>query len=234
MRADDLPKLHALLAENQWNMEMDYLSCVFSADPSGLLVVEDEEENIIGHNGILSHGDHVASSGMNIVKDGYRELGIGRQLFRRVMEVMRERNVGGTALSNRITFYEQFGWIYPSFTLHYNQGKVNPEFTARPATGDFEVTSLVNVSFEDVLNYDAGIHTVPRRRFVCVMCVCVFVRAQLPFRLCFPSELISRLNALDSSMAGVKIHVIFFSVVFLRSSVYLALMFPLSIFLSVL
>ena len=40
-----------------------------------------------GHNGILSHGQHVASSGMNIVKEGYRELGIGRELFMNVMEV---------------------------------------------------------------------------------------------------------------------------------------------------
>ena len=48
MRADDIPKLYNLLADNQWNMELDYLMCVFSADPSGLVVVEDEHENIIG------------------------------------------------------------------------------------------------------------------------------------------------------------------------------------------
>ena len=37
------------------------------------------------------------------------------------LQVMKERNVGGTALSNRISFYEQFGWVHASFTLHYNQ-----------------------------------------------------------------------------------------------------------------
>lgn len=99
---------------------------------------------------------------MNIVKDGYRELGIGRKLFKRVMDVMAERNVGGTALSNRISFYEQFGWTIRSFTVHYNQGKVNRSFASDCPAGDFEIVPLKDVNFNDVIAYDTEIQTLPR------------------------------------------------------------------------
>jgi len=99
---------------------------------------------------------------LNIVKDGYRELGIGRKLFRKVMDVMSDRNVGGTALSNRITFYEQFGWTIRSFTVHYNQGKINKSFITDVPSGDFEIALLKDVDFNDVVAYDTELHTVPR------------------------------------------------------------------------
>ncbi|KAK7477178.1 hypothetical protein BaRGS_00031563 [Batillaria attramentaria] len=167
MRRGDLNGLYALLAENKWNMERDYLECVFDTDPSGLLVVLTEDGHVIGHNGILAHGDHVASSGMNIVKEQYRELGIGRELFKRVMGVMRERNVGGTSLSNRISFYAQFGWTIPSYTLHYNQGPVNPDFiNTQPKVDGLKIVPVTEELFEDVLGYDSELHTVPRPKYL--------------------------------------------------------------------
>ncbi|XP_005099523.1 uncharacterized protein LOC101858273 [Aplysia californica] len=166
MQVEDIPKLHALLAENKWNMELDYLNCIFSTDPTGLLIVEDEQGNVIGHNGILKHGSHLASFGMNIVKDGYRELGIGKKLLQATMELMGDRNVGMNSLSNRVTFYEQFGWKVSSFTLSYNQGKVNLDFIKHPLAVGFELMSSDNVSFEELFSYDTEIHTVPRKRFL--------------------------------------------------------------------
>nr|KAG5692358.1 hypothetical protein BaRGS_033223 [Batillaria attramentaria] len=175
MRRGDLDGLYALLAENKWNMERDYLECVFDTDPSGLLVVVTEDDHIIvtvsilfqDNNGILAHGDHVASSGMNIVKEQYRELGIGRELFKRVMGVMRERNVGGTSLSNRISFYAQFGWTIPSYTLHYNQGPVNPDFiNTQPKVDGLKIVPVTEELFEDVLGYDSELHTVPRPKYL--------------------------------------------------------------------
>ncbi|XP_070198892.1 holothin acyltransferase-like [Littorina saxatilis] len=167
MRSSDIDGLYALLSENQWNMERDYLQCVFDTDPSGLVVVVTNDGQIIGHNGILAHSDKVASSGMNIVSEGYRELGIGRKLFHSVMEVMKDRNVGGTSLSNRVSFYAQFGWIIPSFTLHYNQGPVNPHFVSAPTKVDgLEIVPIADVSFSDVLSYDAEIHTIARPKYL--------------------------------------------------------------------
>ena len=104
---------------------------------------------------------------MNIVREGYRELGIGRQLFKKVMEVMEDRNVGGTSLSNRISFYAQFGWTIPSYTLHYNQGPINPQFTQTPAKVDgLEIVPIADVNFQDVLNYDTELHTVARPKYL--------------------------------------------------------------------
>ncbi|CAC5390229.1 unnamed protein product [Mytilus coruscus] len=162
MRRSDIQGLYELLAENKWNMEKSYLECIFNTDPTGLVVVVKDDGEIIGHNGILSHSETIASSGMNIVKEGYRELGIGQKLFRRVMDVMAERNVGGTALSNRISFYHQFGWKIQSFTLHYSMGKVNKSFISEVPSGDFEVVALKDVNFKDVVAYDTELHTVPR------------------------------------------------------------------------
>ncbi|VDI63939.1 Hypothetical predicted protein [Mytilus galloprovincialis] len=162
MRRSDIQGLYELLAENKWNMEKSYLECVFNTDPTGLVVVVKDDGEIIGHNGILAHSETIASSGMNIVKEGYRELGIGQKLFRRVMDVMAERNVGGTALSNRISFYHQFGWKIQSFTLHYSMGKVNKSFISEVPSGDFEVVPLKDVNFKDVVAYDTELHTVPR------------------------------------------------------------------------
>ena len=48
MRRSDVDGLYELLAENQWNMERDYLQCVFDTDPSGLVVVVTNDGQIIG------------------------------------------------------------------------------------------------------------------------------------------------------------------------------------------
>lgn len=103
---------------------------------------------------------------MNIVKEDYRKFGIGKKLFRQVMDVMKERNVGGTSLSNRITFYAQFGWTIKSYTLHYNAGPVNPEYVSNPPEGDFEIVPLKDVSLADFIAYDSELHTVPRAVYI--------------------------------------------------------------------
>ena len=48
MRHSDVDGLYQLLAENRWNMERDYLQCVFDTDPSGLVVVVASDGKIIG------------------------------------------------------------------------------------------------------------------------------------------------------------------------------------------
>ncbi|XP_067656054.1 uncharacterized protein [Haliotis asinina] len=166
MRREDIQGLYELTAANQWNMERDYLECIFDTDSSGLLVVVTPTGEVIGHNGILAHSDAFASSGMNIVKEEYRGAGIGKTLFRAVMDVMNHRNVGGTSLSNRITFYQQFGWTIPSYTFHYNMGPVNPDFVKESSKGDFDIIPIEDVSFEDVVAYDTDIHTLPRPSYL--------------------------------------------------------------------
>lgn len=167
MRRCDIQGLYDLTAENQWNMERAYLECIFNTDPSGLVVVVTDDGQVIGHNGILSHSDKLASSGMNIVKEQYRKFGIGRKLFKNVMDVMEDRNVGGTSLSNRVTFYAQFGWTIKSYTIHYNAGPVNPDFVREAPTGDFEIVPISDVSIQDFIAYDSEIHTVPRAVYIC-------------------------------------------------------------------
>lgn len=93
-------------------------------------------------------------------------MGIGKQMFREVMKLMGDRNVGMNSLSNRITFYTQFGWTIKSYTFHYNQGPVNPEFIAEVPEGDFEVVSARDIKFDDVIAYDSEIHTVPRPIYI--------------------------------------------------------------------
>ena len=122
---------------------------------------------VAGHNGILAHSDKVASSGMNIVKQEYRKYGIGKKLFRNVMEVMQDRNVGGTSLSNRVTFYAQFGWTIKSYTIHYNAGPVNPQYVENAPTGDFEIVPLQDVNISDFIAYDSDVHTIPRAVYIC-------------------------------------------------------------------
>lgn len=104
---------------------------------------------------------------MNIVKEKYRKLGIGKQLFRQVMEVMRDRNVGGTSLSNRVTFYAQFGWTIKSYTIHYNAGAVNPDFVKEVSNDGFEIVPLCDVNISDFIAYDSELHTVPRAVYIC-------------------------------------------------------------------
>lgn len=48
MRRSDLPSLHALVNENNWNMDMSYLECVFNTDPTGLVVVVKDNGEVIG------------------------------------------------------------------------------------------------------------------------------------------------------------------------------------------
>ena len=99
---------------------------------------------------------------MNIVSDKYRSLGVGKQLFRKVMDVMKDRNIGGTSLSNRVTFYNQFGWTIKSYTFHYNQGPICQEFIQDNPEVDCDIVPISDIDFSDVISYDAEIHTVPR------------------------------------------------------------------------
>lgn len=166
MRRSDLPSLYALVNEVKWNIDLSYLEFVFNTDPTGLVVVVKDDGELIGHCGILAHSDTIAFFGLNIIKEKYQHKGIGKQMFREVMKVMGDRNVGMNSLSNRITFYAQFGWTIKSYTLHYNQGPVNPEFIAEVPEGDFEVVSASDINFDDVIAYDSEIHTVSRPIYI--------------------------------------------------------------------
>lgn len=103
---------------------------------------------------------------MNIVKEEFRSLGIGKVLFRKVMEVMSDKNVGGTALSNRISFYAQFGWTIKSYTFHYNQGPVSPAFVSDCPDPECTIEPVEHLNFDHVIAYDAEIHTIPRPVYI--------------------------------------------------------------------
>lgn len=162
MKRSDLPSLYALLAENKWNMKMPYLECVFNTDPTGLVVVVKDNGDVIGHCGFLAHSDTIACGGLTIIKEGYRHLGIGKQMIREVMKVVGDRNCCGNILSNRITFYAPFGLNIKSHIFHFNQGPVDPKFIANVPKGDFEVVSARDINFDDIIAYDSEIHMVPR------------------------------------------------------------------------
>eukprot|EP00105_Crassostrea_gigas_P025290 XP_011445826.1 PREDICTED: uncharacterized protein LOC105341162 [Crassostrea gigas] len=166
LKRADLPSLHALLAENKWYMEMSYLECVFNTDPSGLTVVVKDNGELIGHSGLLAHGDTIVGGGLTIIKDGYRHLGIGKHLFQEQMKAKGDRNGFGNILTNRITFYAPFGLTIMSHIFHFNQGPVDPEFIADVPEGDFEVVSARDMKFDDVIAYDSEIHTVPRPVYI--------------------------------------------------------------------
>ena len=83
------------------------------------------------------------------------------------MEVMKDRNVGGTAMSNRVTFYAQFGWIIKSYTIHYNAGPVNPDFLKDVPNDGFEIVPIHEVSLSDFIAYDTELHTLPRAVYIC-------------------------------------------------------------------
>eukprot|EP00105_Crassostrea_gigas_P000311 XP_011412062.1 PREDICTED: uncharacterized protein LOC105317195 [Crassostrea gigas] len=103
---------------------------------------------------------------MNIIKEEYRHLGVGKQMCREAMKVMGDRNGTGNSVSNRFTFYIPLGWKIGSYTFHFNQGPVNPEFIANVPKGDFEVVSAFEIEFNDVIAYDSEIHTVPRPIYI--------------------------------------------------------------------
>lgn len=166
MRRSDLPSLYALLAENKWNMKMPYLECVFNTDPTGLVVVVKDNGDVIGHCGFLAHSDTIACGALTIIKEGYRHLGIGKQMIREVMKVVGDRNCCGNILSNRITFYAPFGLTIKSHIFHFNQGPVDPKFIANVPKGDFEVVSARNINFDDIIAYDSEIHMVPRPIYI--------------------------------------------------------------------
>eukprot|EP00105_Crassostrea_gigas_P034149 XP_019918297.1 PREDICTED: uncharacterized protein LOC105317197 [Crassostrea gigas] len=114
MKRADLPSLYALLAENKWNMEMSYLECDFHTDPSGLTVVVKDNGELIRHCGFLAHSDIIACARMNIIKEEYRHLGIGKQMFREIMKVMGDRQIANTYVQLKSGRVVGYGVIRPS------------------------------------------------------------------------------------------------------------------------
>lgn len=100
--------------------------------------------------------------GMNIIKEEYRGKGIGSKMFKRLLEITEGKNTGCTALTNRISFYEQFGFIIHSFTVNYHQGIVKKSFLDTIQNSDVDIIPIKSANFDEVIAYDAVLNTVAR------------------------------------------------------------------------
>ena len=83
-------------------------------------------------------------------------------MFKHLLNITTGKNIGCFSLTNRITFYEQFGFNVHSFTVYYHQGKVNKSFITNAPTDDFDIVPIKKVDFDDVIAYDTALNTVAR------------------------------------------------------------------------
>lgn len=104
--------------------------------------------------------------GMNIIKEEYREKGIGSKMFKYLMEITEGKNIGCNSLLDRVTFYQQFGFNVQSFALNLYEGPVNKSFISNIPTDDFEIFKMTDIDFKDVIAYDASVNTVVRPEFL--------------------------------------------------------------------
>ncbi|KAK3585403.1 hypothetical protein CHS0354_020115 [Potamilus streckersoni] len=166
MRRSDIQSLYELTSESGRNIEKSCLECVFDTDPSRLLVVVKDDGKVIGHNGALAHGQRIASAGLNILRVDYRGLGIGRESTLRLNDLLADMNVGGNAVYDNMAFYRQFGFNIKSYTFQINHGPINPDFAKAVPSEGYEIIPLLDVKFDDLLDYDSELHSVSRHRFI--------------------------------------------------------------------
>ncbi|XP_069115116.1 uncharacterized protein [Argopecten irradians] len=168
MENKDLPAVNQILDGEKWVMEKAYTECAFKTDPKGFFVAEKDDGEIIGSHGYLSHAKDMATMGLWMVKKEYRNSNVGLQLYGKVNQAVGNSNLGTFVWPYYEEKIKEEHGVKPNkaYMTWYNYGHIDPRTCRNKVKEDFTVVPMSQVRVSDLLQYDTGIHKLPREEYI--------------------------------------------------------------------
>lgn len=146
-------------AEEGWNPGLNDAPCFYAADPEGFFIGLLGGEPISCISAVV-YGQEFAFVGFYIVRPGFRGMGYGLKMVEAALAHVGNRNIGLDGVVEQQENYRKAGGKFAYNNIRY-------EGAAMPAPGKFpELVPLPEVSFDDLVQYDARFFPVPRPQFL--------------------------------------------------------------------
>ncbi len=144
-------------AKEGWNPGIHDGDCFYYTDPQGFFIAELDGEPI-GCITAVAYNDSFGFIGLYIVKPEFRGKGYGIRLWKTAMKHLGNRNIGLDGVIDQQENYKKSG-----FRLAYRN--IRYECIGEGSTSQ-RVVDLKEVSFEDLVAYDATLFSVARPKFL--------------------------------------------------------------------
>ncbi len=144
-------------AKEGWNPGIHDGDCFYHTDPLGFFIGELDGEPV-GCITAAAYSDFFGFIGLYIVKPEFRRKGYGIQLWRAAMKRLGNRNIGLDGVIDQQENYKRSGFRLAYRNIRY-EGIGEGSSSQR-------VVDLKEVSFEDLVAYDAALFSVPRPKFL--------------------------------------------------------------------
>lgn len=162
MRAAEVPVLEEWAAQEGWNPGLADLAIARSVDPEAFIALRRGDE-LAGGGTIFSHGGAFGFMGMFIIRADLRGAGLGAELWRHRLGLLRRRlapgcTIGMDGVFAMVPFYEKGGFTFAHRDLRFEgiaHGMTDPAAEAYP-----------DIPFAEIEAYDRRFFPVPRAAFL--------------------------------------------------------------------
>ncbi len=140
-----------------WNPGIHDADCFYSTDPHGFFIGELNGEPI-GCISAVAYNDYFGFLGLYIVKPEFRGKGFGIRLWESALTYLGNRNIGLDGVIAQQENYEKSG-----FRLVYRNTRyegIGEDYASK------HVIDLVDVPFDNLVDYDAVLFSAPRSKFL--------------------------------------------------------------------
>jgi ribosomal protein S18 acetylase RimI-like enzyme len=144
-------------AKEGWNPGIHDGDCFYYTDPQGFFIGELDGKPI-GCITAVAYNNSFGFIGLYIVKPEFRGKGYGIQLWRTAMKHLGNRNIGLDGVIDQQENYKKSGFRLAYRHIRYEGIGGGPQSQ--------HVVDLKEVSFEDLVAYDATLFSVPRPKFL--------------------------------------------------------------------
>jgi hypothetical protein len=144
-------------AREGWNPGLSDADCFYNADPKGFFIAEFEGEPV-GTISAVSYTGIFGFIGLFIIKPDYRSTWTAFHLTRAATRHLKGCNIGLDGVLERIDSYAKLGYKFAYKNARYGGKGQKYNYTG--------VSNLSDVPFEDLVEYDAGMFSVPRPQFL--------------------------------------------------------------------
>jgi GNAT superfamily N-acetyltransferase len=157
MVKDDVELAVDWAAEEGWNPGLNDAAWFYSADPHGFFIGELNGEPV-GCISAVSYGDSFGFIGFYIIRKELRGKWYGVELGKKAMSYLGTRAIGIDGVVRKIKNYEKFGFVLAHRNIRY-EGRGG-------GSASSGIVELVNLPFEAIVSYDAGIFSAQRATFL--------------------------------------------------------------------
>ncbi|WP_245613181.1 GNAT family N-acetyltransferase [Skermanella stibiiresistens] len=159
MSRGELDRVIQWAADEGWNPGLGDAAAFHLADPTGFHIVEADDGQPAAAISVIRYGERFGFLGLYIARPGYRARGHGMTIWRSGMEYLAGRTVGLDGVVAQQENYRKSGFALAHRNIRH-QGVVPP------VEAPDGLTSLTDMPFDTLLDYDLPLFGAPRAAFL--------------------------------------------------------------------